>query len=169
MKPAKRGGFTMTELVMVMVIVGVLAAVMLPRLTNPGDSEGMAYADGIVATLRLAQKSAVARRRVVCVKAEPAAFTLAVAKTNPAPAAGCEAALAGQAGATSADATVRAASASVPSLLGRTLYFQPNGDITTDLGGATPAAGTITVSTAAGKVRDITVEGATGHVDYATP
>ena len=162
----RSGGFTMTELIMVMVIVGVLAAFMLPRLSGGADTEGKAYADRIVATLRLAQKTAVAQRRLVCVTTAPTAFALAVAKDNPVPADGCKAGLTatGDTGAATSDATV-SATGTPAGLVGGTLYFQPNGDITTDIGGATAATGTITVNAASGKVRDIRLEGATGYVD----
>jgi len=162
------GGFTMVELILVMIIVGVLAAVMLPRLSNGVDTEGSAYTDRIVSTLRLAQKSAVARRRVVCVATGASAFTLRIASAGGTPPGACTLALAGLADADSLtnDTTVRASSASTPSLVGATLYFQPNGDITTDAGGTAPVSGTITVTQNGNKVRDIFVEGATGYVDY---
>lgn len=64
-------GFTIPELVAVLIIVGVLAAVAVPRLASTGTSldEGRLY-DQTLAALRYAQKSAIAMQRTVC-----AAFT----------------------------------------------------------------------------------------------
>jgi MSHA pilin protein MshC len=161
------GGFTFMELILVMIILGVLGALILPRVSNAVDTEATAYGDRIVAVLRLAQKSAVARRRVVCVTTAASSFTLRISSENASPPGACTLQLSGVSDSDSAttDATVRAASASTPSLVGTTLYFQPNGDITTDIGGATAARGTITVTASGVKIRDITVEGATGYVE----
>jgi MSHA pilin protein MshC len=164
----RSGGFTMVELILVMIILGVLGAVILPRVSNAVDTEATGYADRIVAVLRLAQKSAVARRRVVCVTTSATAFSLRISSSNTAPPGACTIQLAGVADSDSAttDATVAAAGVFTPALAGGVLYFQPSGDITTDIGGATPASGTITVTASGAALRVITVEGATGYVDY---
>lgn len=66
-----QGGFTLVELVMVMVMLGVLAVFAAPRVFNRGDFEARGFHDQVMSTLRFAQKTAVAQRRVVCV-----AFTI---------------------------------------------------------------------------------------------
>lgn len=161
------GGFTFMELILVMIILGVLAAAILPRVSNAVDTEATAYGDRVAAVLRLAQKSAVARRRVVCVTTAAAAFTLRISSANGTPPGACTLVMSGVADSDSAttDATVGASSTSTPSLVGTTLYFQPSGDITTDMGGAVPASGTITVTASGATVRTIAVEGATGYVE----
>lgn len=55
-------GFTLLELILVMVIAGILAAVAMPRLvgTNSFDSRG--FTDQLAATVRFAQKLAIAQR-----------------------------------------------------------------------------------------------------------
>jgi MSHA pilin protein MshC len=61
-------GFTMPELVAVLVVVGVLAAVAAPRVGLIGTSYDEAKLhDQALAALRYAQKSAVAMQRTVCV------------------------------------------------------------------------------------------------------
>lgn len=63
-------GFTLVELVMAMVIIGILAAVVAPRFFDSNVFRSRGFADQVQATLRYAQKIAIARHRFVC-----AAFT----------------------------------------------------------------------------------------------
>ena len=61
-----RRGFTLTELVMVLVIAGVLAAVAIPYLSDRLTFSTRGFADEARAALQYAQKVAVAQRRNVC-------------------------------------------------------------------------------------------------------
>ncbi len=61
-----RRGFTLTELVMVLVIAGVLAAVAIPYLSDRLTFSTRGFADEVRAALQYAQKVAVAQRRNVC-------------------------------------------------------------------------------------------------------
>jgi MSHA pilin protein MshC len=60
-------GFTIAELVIVMVIVGVLSAVALPRVFDQSEFAARGGRDFLASGLRYAQKSAIALRRSVCV------------------------------------------------------------------------------------------------------
>jgi MSHA pilin protein MshC len=62
-----QGGFTLIELIMVLVIVGILAIAVIPRLFNNSDFQSRGFADQVQASLRYAQKEAIAQHRNVCV------------------------------------------------------------------------------------------------------
>lgn len=74
-------GFTMIELIMVLVMLGVLAVFAAPRLTITQDVQANGFHDATLAYLRYAQKMAVAQRRTVCVtwSSGGAGLTLAMA------------------------------------------------------------------------------------------
>lgn len=60
-------GFTMIELIMVIVIMGVLAVFAAPRMLSTGDFYARGFHDETLGLLRYAQKTAIAQRRTVCV------------------------------------------------------------------------------------------------------
>lgn len=79
MSIANRGvcrGFTMVELVLVLVVGGVLAAVAVPRLVDRSAFQTHGGAAEIRTALRYAQKLAMAKNREVCVTTNPAGLAL---------------------------------------------------------------------------------------------
>jgi len=60
-------GFTITELITVIVIVGILSAVAIPKMFDRGVYDSRGFYDQTLATIRFAQKSAIAKRKFVCV------------------------------------------------------------------------------------------------------
>lgn len=60
-------GFTLIELVMVIVMLGVLAVFAAPRLFNSSDFYARGFHDEAISLLRYGQKAAIAQRRTVCV------------------------------------------------------------------------------------------------------
>ena len=87
-------GFTLVEMITIMVILGVLAAFAAPRffVRNTFDSRG--FYDQTISTLRYAQKTAIAQRRLVCVTFSVNSITLMIDSDTP-PNAACNAAPAG--------------------------------------------------------------------------
>jgi MSHA pilin protein MshC len=59
-------GFTMVELIAVMVIVGIVAAVAAPKFMSADAFKSHGFRDQIISTLRYAQKAAIAQHRYVC-------------------------------------------------------------------------------------------------------
>lgn len=72
-------GFTLIELIMVIVMLGILAAFAAPRLFNPSDFDARGFHDEVQSYLRFAQKTAIAQRRTVCVAFASSSVTLTIA------------------------------------------------------------------------------------------
>lgn len=78
MKQAMRSqaGFTLAELVAVMVVMGILAVFAVPRMLDLNQFSARGTRDFVGAALRYAQKSAIAMRRNVCVNVGATQLTL---------------------------------------------------------------------------------------------
>lgn len=158
-RAASAAGFTLVELVLVIVLVGILAFTALPRMESGQLFRQMAFRDQVVATLRHAQKTAVSHRRLVCADLSGNQVNLSVA-ANFGDAACGAGPLPGPDGRLPAAVTPNAAItlAAVP---GPLLFFQPSGSVTTDAAGTATATFQLTVTDQA----PIQVFGATGHVE----
>ncbi len=78
-------GFTLVEMIMVIVIAGILAAVVAPRFFDNTVFQSRGFADQVQASLRYAQKVAIAQHRNVCVTftlPAPSTITLRIASLN---------------------------------------------------------------------------------------
>lgn len=138
-------GFTMMELIVVIVISGALAAVVLPRFDVAIEAGDRAYADSVKAGLRYARSIAVGHRRLVCVDIDAnSRLIIKIAPTNPAdPALECTTGIDGNEVFATPPGGVTAAWSSGGT--GR-VYFQPNGRVTSDAAGATGINRTLTIT-----------------------
>lgn len=62
MRPSK--GFTLVELIVVLVLVGIVGVVVIPRFLAPNAFNEAAAQDGLIATIRAAQQAAIGRTDV---------------------------------------------------------------------------------------------------------
>ena len=60
-------GFTMTELITVIVIIGIMGAAVVPRFFERNSFDSRGFYDQTLATFRYAQKAAISQRRLVCI------------------------------------------------------------------------------------------------------
>lgn len=98
-------GFTLIELIVVMIIIGALAVAAIPRLFDSQTFDSRGFNDETLAALRYAQKAAVAQRRTVCVSFSPSSVTLTMASV--AGSSSCDISLTGPTGASPFQVTAR--------------------------------------------------------------
>ena len=161
----KHSGFTIIELVVVLIIVGVMAAVAAPRFFVKQAYSDRGFYDQTLAITRYAQKSAIALRRNVCVNIAPPSINLTYASAS---AGTCSVAVCG-----STAYSCSACDTALPSPVGGTPPFTitaPSGVtlspassvITfTALGSVSSASATTTITVSS---RTITVERCSGYV-----
>lgn len=137
-------GFTLIELIMVIVMLGVLAVFAMPRILNTGDFSARGFHDETLSLLRYAQKTAIAQRRTVCVSLNANGVALTM-DTNSPPDGACDAS-------PTLPATPKGGSGLAGSVAG--FQFTPLGSTNQ------PAAITITIANS----RSIRVEADTGYV-----
>ena len=153
----RQRGFSLPELVAVLLLVGILSVVAIPKLQGALSFRDDGWRDQIVAALHYAHKVAISHRRLVCASVAANGVTLSIASANPA--LGCNTSLLGVDGQALAADSLGGAAASISPA--GPLYFQPSGRVTTDGAGSSAATRTITL---AGQT-PIVVVGETGHVE----
>jgi MSHA pilin protein MshC len=100
-------GFTLLELITIMIILGIVSVVAIPRMTGSDDFVAEEFRTQVLSTLRFAHKAATTHRRLVCVSFTQTSVSLRIAR---------------QAGASNCDADM-----SIPALGQATLSSrQPN-------------------------------------------
>lgn len=140
-------------MVLVMVVAGVLAVFVAPRLVGINDFNARGFHDETLALLRYAQKSAVAQRRPVCVSfiATGASLSIDADRSAATGTLGCEADLTGARGERPAAVLAR----------GPVQYTSVPAPVVFDGLGRPSAGATIQVG---GAARQVTVEAVTGYV-----
>lgn len=149
-------GFTLIELIMVLVLVGVLAIFAAPRIFNRNDFDARGFHDQSMAFLRYAQKTAIAQRRTVCVTFSSSAISLRIATaeaTNT-----CSSALTGPAGEAGLSARSGVAFSSAFTNFNFDGLGQP---VSASSGTPTTAAQVLQVANVS---QSLTIESATGYV-----
>lgn len=149
-------GFTLVELIAVLVLVGVLAAVAMPRLGGALALRGAAWRDQVKAGLLQGRVLAQGHRRLVCASLATGELRLTMASANPASA--CNTVIRGPDG----DARWAADSHAIAltQTPAGTLYFQPDGRITSDGAGLS----SVDTSVSLAGEPDLLLIGETGHV-----
>jgi prepilin-type N-terminal cleavage/methylation domain-containing protein len=153
-------GFTMVEMVVIIVILGVMSVYIVPKLNLSSGLREEAWRDQIVSALRYARQSAVSHRRLVCVTVGASSISLQIASANPAVA--CTADLAGPDGTGVFASDISDGTGNTVSPSG-TIYIQPDGRVSTDGAGTVISGRTISIDGSLTNTIDIL--GETGYVE----
>ena len=148
-------GFTLIELIVVMILIGVLAVAVVPRFMTATEFHGRGFQDEVAALLRYAQKAAIAQRRRVCVQfSDSQNVTLRIA-ASAGDTAACDTNLAGPNGQTPFTVTARAG----------TGHNQTSAANFSFYGSGRPSLGaSLSVGITDSVARSVTVEAETGYV-----
>lgn len=137
-------GFTIIELVIVMIVIGILAVFASSKFADRADFQARGFQDETRSLLRYAQKSAIAQRRNVCVALNAAGVALTIDTNTPGDGT-CDSAL-------SLPSLAQGGSGLVPSVA--SFRFRPLGDTDQAVNVTAVISGvTITVDARTGYVR----------------
>jgi MSHA pilin protein MshC len=78
----RQQGFTLIELVTVLILLGIVSLAVMPRMTNLASFAARGYVDQAQAALRHAQKTAIAQRRWVAVTDQANGLSLAACRSG---------------------------------------------------------------------------------------
>lgn len=149
-------GFTLVELIVTLILVGILSAVAIPRFMGQGSFETRGFHDQVITAIQFARQQAVAQRRQVCVTVNAAGLNITRALAPPPGVCGATALLNPATGA--AYALVAPAGVVLGgtggTVLPLALTFDPLGQVNI-------AAG---LSVTGDGVRNVTIEAGTGYV-----
>jgi MSHA pilin protein MshC len=81
--PPGNAEFTFTELIVVLLVVGILAAVAIAKLTNINVIQQRSEYDKVFSAIQYARKSAIAQRRYACVAVSATAVSLTLDPNPP--------------------------------------------------------------------------------------
>jgi Tfp pilus assembly protein FimT len=151
-------GFTLIELITIMILLGILAAVAIPKMDAASAFRPLQFRDQTISALRFAQKTATSHRRLVCAGFTAASVTLTIDHDKSGACDGHNLQIPGSAANVVTGTDSKSVFASTPVAL----FFQPDGRATSDAAGAT---NTLLDTTVDGS--RIYVRGATGFVGDA--
>jgi len=127
-------GFTIVELITIMIILGILAAVAIPRMNSATSFRSLEFRDKVIAVLRYAHKTATSHRRLVCVTLTATTVTLDIDNSANKDTV-CDVGLLIPGSSVASFSTTQDGFSSSPNPA--QLFFQPNGRVTSDATGTT--------------------------------
>lgn len=153
-------GFTLVELITIIVILGILAVVALPRMNAAMSFRSVEFRDQVIAALRYAQKTATSHRHLVCATLAANTVTLTIDHDK---SGACDGAPNNVLNLPGRNSNVLTSSGDgLSSVPAGALFFQPDGRVTSDAAGSETAIANFDAAVEGGG--SVVVRGATGYV-----